>query len=303
MAMPTKKSLSWFAPAKINWWLEVLGKRPDGYHELITFMSQISIWDGLVFEEADPGQVLLDIDDPTLDAGDSNLVTRAVKALWGVMGATPGVRIRLYKRIPREAGLGGGSSDAAATLAGLNRFWNLGYSREQLVELASTLGSDVPFFLGGPSAICRGRGERCEDRPGSGPFWLVLIQPDFGLATRDVYQSLRLDGSTRQVDRFLQAWGQGHKESLAAALFNRLEQPALGLDPRVGSWKQKLDQVGAMASAMTGSGSVIFGLFATARQACDAANRLSGEFPPGSPWMAGGGGGLRSIKVAHTLVA
>lgn len=295
--------MPWFAPAKINWFLEVLGKRPDGYHELVTFMSQISIWDGFTFFHARDGELSLDIDDPSLDSGDGNLVIKAAKALWNQCGRQPGVRIRLYKRIPREAGLGGGSSDAAATLAGLNRFWELGYSREQLVELGAQLGSDVPFFLGGPSALCSGRGEKCQDWPVTRKLWLVLVQPDFGLETKRVYQALKVMGSPQGIDPFLAAWDRGSDEDLGRAIFNRLEIPALELEPEIGEWKLKLRQLGALASMMTGSGSVIFGLFASAREACRAASQIAKGADDSSSGMTAGDFRPRTVRVVHTLAS
>ncbi len=303
-----RRPLTLFAPAKINWFLEVLGKRPDGFHELVTFMSQVSLWDGLVFDMNSEGQIDLNIDDPTLDAGESNLVFKAARALAAHSGRNPGVHITLYKRIPREAGLGGGSSDAAATLTGLNRFWDLGYSREQLVELASQLGSDVAFFLGGPSALCFGRGERCQDRPAPQKHWLVMVQPNFGLATGAVYGTLRLTGVVQKVDPFLLAWQEGSTESVGREIFNRLEVPALNLQPQVAFWKRKLKEAGAMASLMTGSGSVIFGLYASAAEACRGANRIAKSAPfrgfdcDPSRTM-GSESELRTVRVVHTLTS
>src|SRR5262245_58478457 len=175
------------APAKVNLFLEVLGKRPDGYHELATLMVAVSLYDTLEFKEARSQAFALDLvsqpnhagDEarPGLSAGPENLVWRAAELLRQRSGVKAGARVRLHKRIPLAAGLAGGSSDAAATLVGLNRLWRLGWSREQLQPLAAELGSDVAFFLKSDAAWCRGRGEIITPLTPGGPLWLVLACP------------------------------------------------------------------------------------------------------------------------------
>ena len=186
------------APAKVNLFLEVLGRRPDGYHAVETLMLGVSLFDGLEFRDDPAGAVRLACTDPALGTGPDNLVVRAADLLRQRTGHPGGAAVRLVKRIPWAAGLAGGSSDAAATLAGLNRLWRLGLTREALAELASELGSDVAFFLSPPAAWCTGRGEIVSPlRPGK-RLHLVVVSPATGLSTPEVYRgcSSRSCGST-----------------------------------------------------------------------------------------------------------
>src|SRR5438552_1098782 len=149
-----------WAPAKVNLFLEVLGKRPDGYHEIATLMAAVGLYDTLVFKEEPSGEVRLRSSNSDLSTGPENLVLRAVELVRQHTGSKRGVAIRLIKRIPLAAGLAGGSTDAAATLAGLNQLWRLGLETKDLAGLAAQLGSDVPFFFAAPAAWCTGRGEQ-----------------------------------------------------------------------------------------------------------------------------------------------
>ncbi|MBI4758138.1 MAG: 4-(cytidine 5'-diphospho)-2-C-methyl-D-erythritol kinase, partial [Chloroflexi bacterium] len=178
-----------FAYAKINLTLDILGRRPDGYHEIASVMQAISLHDTLVFSR---GQGLcIDCSDRRL-AGPDNLVHRAAELLHREMGGVQGARVRLTKRIPLATGLGGGSSDAACALLGLNALWRLGLGQDRLAELASRLGSDVPFFLTGGTALVQGRGERVTPLPRPAPSWLVLAVPpvDVSAKTRTLYEAL-----------------------------------------------------------------------------------------------------------------
>src|SRR3954469_7342886 len=150
------------APAKLNLFLEVLGRRPDGYHEVETLMVAVDLFDRLTFRESPSGEITLRCDDPGLPTGSENLAVRAAERLRDESGRRLGAHIDLHKSIPAGAGLAGGSSDAAAALAGLDRLWDLKTRPDRLATLASGLGSDVPFFLKAGAAICRGRGERVE---------------------------------------------------------------------------------------------------------------------------------------------
>ena len=165
------------APAKVNLFLEVLARRSDGYHELATLMLAVSLYDTLEFTEEPPGATALHCDHPSLSTGPDNLICRAVDLVRRQSGRSDGVGIRLWKRIPMAAGLAGGSSDAAATLAGLNRLWRLGWDRGQLARLGAELGSDVSFFFAAPAAWCTGRGERIEPLRLGRPLDLVLVAP------------------------------------------------------------------------------------------------------------------------------
>ena len=157
------KAMQVFAPAKVNLSLRVLGRRADGFHDIETFIAPISLSDELELEKSG-NAIEFSCDDPTVPAGEENLVVRAATAFFKATGVSGGVSIRLHKKIPHGAGLGGGSSDAAATLAALNQLFDTKLPREALAKLAETLGSDVPFFLFESAAVCRGRGV------GSSPF-------------------------------------------------------------------------------------------------------------------------------------
>src|SRR5438105_3037393 len=172
-----------WAPAKVNLYLEVLAKRADGYHEIATLMVAVSLYDTLEFKEETSGEIGFRCDHPDLTTGPDNLVLRAVQLLRQRTGCPRGVHIRLAKRIPLASGLAGGSSDAAATLAGLNRLWRLGLKRGELAQLGAELGSDVAFFFATPAAWCTGRGEQVAPLRLGRPLWLVLVQPPFGLST------------------------------------------------------------------------------------------------------------------------
>ena len=181
-----------WAPAKVNLFLEVLGKRPDGYHDIATLMVGLRLFDTLVFRDRPTPEITLQCYDPQLSAGSDNLVWRAANLLQQRTACKRGVHIRLVKRIPMAAGLAGGSTDAAATLIGLNRLWQLGLSNRDLANLSAELGSDIPFFFHLPAAWCTGRGEivaPLSDWARRSTF--VLLCPSFGMATAaDVQERL-----------------------------------------------------------------------------------------------------------------
>src|SRR5439155_4129529 len=175
------------APAKVNLFLEVLAKRPDGYHNIETLMVAVNLFDTLKFREEPGGEIRLTCKHPDLSTGSDNLVNRAAALLKQQTGCEKGARIALTKRIPLAAGLAGGSSDAAATLVGLNRLWKLGLTRARLMALAKELGSDVAFFFSAPAAWCTGRGERVTPLRLRRPLWFVLAVLQKGLSSERVY--------------------------------------------------------------------------------------------------------------------
>src|SRR5690348_15496538 len=168
------------APAKVNLFLEVLAQRIDGYHELATLMTAVSLYDTLEFTEEPSGATRLHGDHPPHSTGPENLICRAVDLVRRHSGHPGGVDVRLWKRIPMAAGLAGGSSDAAATLAGLNRLWRLGWDREKLAQFGAELGSEVAFFFAAPAAWCTGRGERIEPLRLGRPLDFGLVSPPVG---------------------------------------------------------------------------------------------------------------------------
>ena len=265
------------APAKLNLYLRVLGKRPDGFHEIETLFERIDLADELTIEPA--GGLTLTSTDPALSCGEDNLIIKAARILRRATGTSLGARIHLSKCIPVSAGLGGGSSDAATALVGLNRLWELGLPRERLTALAAELGSDVPFFLTGAAfAIGRGRGEVCEPLPEAPSLAHVLIVPPERLSTKDVYNSRQftLTASAPSITMITHALRNGSLGELAHGLRNDLEPEAIRRCPVINTMLACLSDLGCAAARMSGSGSSVFGLYADLAAARGIARRLSG---------------------------
>jgi 4-diphosphocytidyl-2-C-methyl-D-erythritol kinase len=257
-------ALSVRAPAKVNLFLEVTGRRPDGYHDLRTLLVAVSLFDVLAFA---PGPALrLSCTDPKLGTGPENLVVRAAELLHRHTGTRAGADIALTKRIPVQAGLGGGSSDAAATLVGLNRLWKLSLPRGELMRLAAELGSDVPFFLGRRAAWCTGRGEVVTPWRLGRRLHLVLACPPFGLATADVYRRVEVPARPKSGAALMEAVAAGDAGEIGRRLFNRLQAPALALRPELTDWLARLAAADPLGCLVSGSGSTVFAL---ARDAAD----------------------------------
>jgi 4-diphosphocytidyl-2-C-methyl-D-erythritol kinase len=246
------------AAAKVNLVLEVLGKRDDGYHELVTVMQAVDLSDRITLEEADGLE--LRSRTPDVPSDGRNLALRAATALREAAGVTRGVRITLDKRIPVAAGLGGGSSDAAAVLLGLNRLWRLRWPVERLDEVATTLGMDVPFFLRGGTAQATGRGERIETLRG-GTLGLVLVNPRFPVSTAEMYA--RVTPVMYTDGRHAKALAEGLRRSptrVAASLYNGLQESAVAAYPPIGRIRAALLAAGALGALMSGSGPTVFGV-------------------------------------------
>jgi 4-diphosphocytidyl-2-C-methyl-D-erythritol kinase len=279
-------SVTVFAPAKLNLFLKVLGKRADGYHELETLMVSVSLYDTLLLSDDPSGRLqLMCVDGGPRSAqsqsrempgsGADNLVRRAVELLKQHTGATRGARIELVKRIPLAAGLAGGSSDAAAALAGLNRLWQLGLSSRELQELAARLGSDVPFFLCSSSAaVCRGRGEVVEPLSLSERFWFVMARPPSGLATADVYRHCRPSSIDWSAGELAERLSRGRLGEAAGLFHNSLQEPAERLSADVTRLKRAFARQPFAGHMMSGSGTSYFGLCRSRRQAVQLAARL-----------------------------
>jgi len=260
-------SLTLQAFAKVNRSLLVLGRRPDGYHELDTLFQTIDMTDELRFGEDD--RLTLSISGSPLPADDRNLVLRAARALSELAGIARGARIHLTKRIPLGAGLGGGSADAAATLLGLNALWGLGLSAEDLRPLAASVGSDVAFFLYGGRARGSGRGERIEPLPEEPDESLVLFLPPFAMPTSDVYGALGAGPLPETLPP--------RPASGAMPDRNDLEAAAERLRPELRSLREALRAAGAATARLSGSGAALFGVFQSDAEARRAAAALDGR--------------------------
>ena len=264
------------APAKLNLFLEVLGRRADGYHDIESLMVTVDLCDTLTFEDAPSGRIEFACDDPSLPTGSENLVVRAAERLQAITGSPRGTRITLQKVIPAQAGLAGGSSDAAATLKGLEQLWALDLPSTQFDALASELGSDVTFFRHGPCALCRGRGERVEPLVLPGVFHFVLVCPPVGVSTVEVYRKVVPPARPRSIEGITRALALGDVEALGKEFFNRLQPVAESLVPFLGTVRDALANLGTSLEGhlMSGSGSSYFGLTRDRNAAEDAAIRL-----------------------------
>ena len=268
------------AHAKINLDLRVLGMRPDGFHELRTVFQAISLHDTITCIPRE-GPFTLESDSAAVPLDRTNLIWRAAEALWRALRRTGPLRdlvIRFDKRIPVQAGLGGGSANAAATLMALVRAWQAPVRIAQLTDVAATLGADVPFFLAGGTALGLGRGDEIYPLADLPRHWIVLLVPGFGVSSGDAY---RWYDEERTVGR-----GHVHPEaqyvpgpwpSRAAQMINDLEVPIARHHPEVDQMKAALRRAGALAAAMSGSGSAVFGLFQKQGDATRAARRLGGS--------------------------
>lgn len=264
-----------WTPAKVNLFLEVLARRSDGYHELATLMLAVSLYDTLEFTEEPTGATALHCDHPSLSTGADNLICRAVELVRRESGRSDGVGIRLWKRIPMAAGLAGGSSDAAATLAGLNRWWRLGWDRNKMARLGAELGSDVSFFFAAPAAWCTGRGEQIEPLRLGRPLDLVLVAPAVGLSTAEVFRGLTVPTEPRSGAAVRQAAAAGDVQELGRQLHNRLQSAAEQRCPDVAGLCARLSSLGPAGQLMTGSGSSVFALCRSPGEALSLARALN----------------------------
>ncbi len=256
------------APAKINLFLEVLGRREDGYHEVRTVLQTIDLLDRLEFSlEGGTRGFTMELDPavPGIPVGGGNLCLRAFERYREAAGRdlAGGVHLRLSKRIPAAAGLGGGSSDAAATLMALNELNERGLGAEELADVAAGLGSDVPFFLSGGTSLAEGRGELVRALTPAAPLRVVLAKPAGGLSAREVYEAWDGEASRQAVRAEMSDWAQAlageTPAQLEALMFNNLERPALGLEPQASRLIAAAHDLGAKAM-VSGSGPTVFAL-------------------------------------------
>lgn len=294
MHVRVQDSVLWLhAPAKINLFLEVLGRRDDGFHELETVMAAVSIFDTLSFSATSNGRIdfachwasgieaqrlsrgaVVGSAWEALPEGTDNIVVKALERLRYHVGSRQGAVVRLFKRIPAAAGLGGASSDAAAALLAANRAWQLNWPLPRLRQVAAEIGSDVPFFLHGGTAVCRGRGERIEPVRRFPTLSLVIVRPPIGLSTPAVFRQCRPPTDPLSSAELLAAGQSGNHGRLSAAVFNRLRPAAESLSPWVGRLRDAFAGCGAIAHEMTGSGSCYFAVCRNHRHAGVLARRL-----------------------------
>lgn len=262
------------AYAKVNLTLAVGEKRPDGYHEVVSVMQRVSLYDTLTAEQTREG-ITLTCSDPVLPSGEENLAHRAASLFFRETGIAGGAALTLEKRIPSQAGLGGGSSDAASVLLALRKLYAPALSDTELETMAAALGSDVPFFIRGGTQLATGRGEVLSPLPPLTDGWFVIVKPTESFSTPAMY---------RRLDELPPAYTpplpplQGGLPALAAGLFNRFEA-AIPAGSAVWDIKARLAAYGALASLLSGSGSAVFGLFDTETAARAAVEALRPAWP------------------------
>ena len=256
-----KNVISLKAPAKVNLFLEILGKRDDGFHEIETIMQEIDLADSLQFEETQEG-VKLECNDKNIPVNQDNLVCKAANLILKECGIKKGVLINLEKNIPVGAGLGGGSSDAATTLKALNSLWKVGLNNEELMEFAAKLGSDIPFFINGKTALCRGRGELITPVEVRNRMDYIILFPRVHISTETIYKNLKIDLTKKRKDVsfFLDALKYSEAASISKLLFNRLEEIIFATYPDLLQVKSTLESFGFCGLSISGSGSAFFGL-------------------------------------------
>lgn len=249
------------APAKINLSLDVLHKRSDGYHEVNMVMTTIDLADRVELTDLYSDTIQIISHNRFVPDDERNLAYQAAKLLKEKLGVRRGVAISITKHIPVAAGLAGGSSDAAATLRGLNKLWGLGLSLDELAEIGAEIGSDVPFCVYGGTAVARGRGEKIEHIPAPPPCWVILAKPTIGVSTADVYRNLQLQSVHHpDVDGMVEAIKEKNYEKICALAGNVLESVTLNMHPEVAQIKEQMKRFGADVSLMSGSGPTVFGL-------------------------------------------
>lgn len=260
--------------AKINLSLRLTGERSDGFHDVRTILQAIDLFDRVKCE-ARRGPFHIRCDMPGVPTDRTNLVWKGAQLLWeaaGCSGEPRNALVTLQKSIPMKAGLGGGSSDAAAAMLGLRRLWKLRVSDEQVHALAARLGSDVPFFLVGGTALGLGRGDEVYPLENLPRYHVVLVMPPFGVATNDAYDWFDECGWTAGVSYLPETW-----LGRTTPLVNDLEGPVTARHPVIGQLKQRFTDHGALMAAMSGSGSTVFGVFKSARAANRSARTLNAE--------------------------
>lgn len=248
------------SPAKVNLFLEVVGKRSDGYHDLQTVFQELDLFDEMIVARSALPGIRITSDSPLVPVGSTNLAWRAAEAYFRHTQTSSGVKIHIVKRIPVAAGMGGGSSNAASTLMALQELFGVRLEPALCRRIARGLGADVPFFLNRGTAIGRGIGDELEPLDRVRPFTVVLVNPNFPVPTALVYKELSLSGLRHPVEPFSVLLREGDLHMIARSLFNRLEDVVLRMHPVLHDIKKGLREAGALGAALSGSGPTVFGI-------------------------------------------
>jgi len=249
------------APAKINLSLDVLSKRMDGYHDVEMIMTTIDLADRVELTSLDEDRIIISLESRYVPNDERNLAYQAAAIFKKKYGIKKGVYIHIDKYIPVSAGLGGGSTDAAAVLRGLSRLWNLNIPLQELAELGATLGSDIPFCIYGDTAIARGYGEQIEKLPAPPACWVILAKPNIGVSTKTIFSQVNIETLTHpNTEAVMKALSDKDIKKLCRYTGNSLEPITCKLYPEVQRVKMGMQHAGARGVVMSGSGPTVYGL-------------------------------------------
>jgi 4-diphosphocytidyl-2-C-methyl-D-erythritol kinase len=260
------------SPAKINLFLQVTGKRPDGFHELFSLMCCLDFFD-IIFLQFGGKKIEIESSSLQIPHDETNIAHKAATLFFKSLKTTDGLNIRIEKSIPVAAGLGGGSSNAASVLSGLNQHYGFPFSRDELMSLGLELGADVPFFLFQKPALASGVGEKLEAYPGSIPYHILLLNPGIEIPTAEVYRNLNL-GLTKCKKKFTKLFLKQSSFDASLHLCNDLETVTISKYPVIESLKKQLLAHGALGALMSGSGPTVFGLFSDSHTAGEAGRAI-----------------------------
>ncbi|NLJ66879.1 MAG: 4-(cytidine 5'-diphospho)-2-C-methyl-D-erythritol kinase [Clostridiales bacterium] len=267
------------AHAKINLTLDVVGKRPDGYHDVEMIMQSVNLWDEIILKEIDRG-IELDSNMKNLPRGSKNIAWRAAELIRKEFGVSRGVNIYIKKNIPIAAGMGGGSADCAGVLLGLSRLWDLQIEDETLKALGKSLGADVPFCLTGGTALAQGIGDILTPITSRADIWLVIIRPNIWVSTKEIYGRLDLNtiGERPDNEAMIKHLGAGRISGIAENLVNVLEGVTIPMHLQIARIKSQLMEQGALGSLMSGTGPTVYGVFKNQFSARRAARVLRKKY-------------------------
>lgn len=266
------------AYAKINLGLDVVGILENGYHEVKMVMQTVGIYDELSFERAESG-IAVTTDSGELPTDENNLIYKAAKLMFDTYGIREGIRIHLQKNIPIAAGMAGGSTDAAATMKGINRLFDLGCSLRELMELGVQIGADVPYCVMGGTALAEGIGEKLTALAPAPECFLVVAKPDINVSTKYVYEHLDAEGVEKHpdIDGMVKAIAEGSLQGILDRMGNVLENVTVKAHPIIDTIKERMRELGAVGSMMSGSGPTVFGIFLEEAKARDAYQQIKEE--------------------------
>ena len=269
----TKGQIKILSPAKINLFLQVTGKRTDGYHDLFTLMCPISLYDTILIDFG-VNKTSITCDNPKVPKDDSNLAVIAAKIFFKKLNENENIKIVIDKKIPVAAGLGGGSSNAASILLGLNQYYNQPFYIDELIDMGLSIGADVPFFIFQKPALATGIGEKLEEYKKLDSFKILLIYPGVSVSTADIFQNLNL-GLTKCKKKLKNSFFDNHAFEVNQHLCNDLETVTASKYPDINEAKKALMYYGARGALMSGSGSTVFGLFTNSDKAQSAYHNIS----------------------------